>query len=1200
MLRNFLAAAIILLSSIGISAQTQNRPLLIGRVTINQTHIAFTYAGKIWLVERTGGVAKRLTTTPNDETSPLFSPDGKQIAFSRANRGDWDVFVMSADGQGEARRLTFQAEDEFVNAWTPDGREIVFGSTRHEEGVDRLHKVAVEGGGLETSLPLPHAYLASFSPDGKQIAYNPRLGFGEWRYYRGGSTAPIWITDLQSGATEKLPTQNYSDRSPMWIGDKIYFASDRTGTFNLFVHDRKTKKSNQLTRFEGQGVRSPTANGDAIVFVQDGRIHLYDLATNQDKVIDVAVSPDTSELLPRNANVVRFLEHVLLSTNGEKAVIGARGEVLMFDPKSGEYKNLTSTSGVAERYPTISPDNKSVAYFSDETGEYALHIRSLENDSVRKISIENQPSYYANLAWSPDSQKLVFVDRRLRLWLFDLASSVATAIDTSDYSAQSDWQAHFSPDSRYLAYAKRLKNRAGTVFIYDLAQKRSFQITDGKTHTESPVFDANGKYLYFLSSLNALTSEFDWGVLYGVLARPLVVRRVHALALSPEILSPTLPNGQPNPDAKVAEVASPMKIDFTGMEKRFIDLRLPPRDYARLSTGKPGQLFLNVGEWSKAPGDFSSPLQSSAVYLFDVARGGEMQKMVEDIRGFQVTGDGSRLFYVKGREWFLVNADTAPKADEGKLDPSKMEVRINPAEEWRQIFRESMRIMRDWFYDTNHHGQDLKALENYYASYLPTITRRSDLNSLMLRMLGSVSVSHLGVSGGDAPPPAGNENRTGLLGADYAIENGRFRFKKIYQSTSFAAAIGSFSAPLDQPGVAVREGDYLLEVNGTKLDVNKNLFSYFDNTAGRPTRITVSADASGTNPRTFTVYPAGGENRLRRANWAEKNRLLVEKLSAGRLGYIFIEDYGSNGIMGATNGLTASADKAGVIIDQRYNGGGITPDQFIEWLRRKPLYYYMFRGGVDIATPVNPAPPVKVMIINESNGSAAETGAMMFKLARVGALVGKRTYGGGIGPYFFTPRLIDGGSIRLPNRAAYNHDGSSWGIENIGVEPDYDVEVMPQDLMAGRDPQLEKAVEVALAQISRNPVVVPKRPTFPIHPGKQAMVASQGGIPMPGSAFPAPQPKPEVKAVTDGKFAEYLGRFDTAMGQVSFSQEGEKVIGLAGGERLELFPDGSEKDKFVAQTTSVSVKFMRDTGGKVTGVTIVLSNGREVKGTKVN
>jgi len=583
-----------------------------------------------------------------------------------------------------------------------------------------------------------------------------------------------------------------------------------------------------------------------------------------------------------------------------------------------------------------------------------------------------------------------------------------------------------------------------------------------------------------------------------------------------------------------------------------------------------------------------------------------MQKIVDQINAVDITTDGKKILYRKGRDFFLAATESPAKPDEGRQDFSKMEVRVVPAEEWRQMFHESMRIMRDWFYDPNYHGQNLVSLENEFAAYLPTIVRRSDLNRLMQQMLGSVSVSHLGVGGGDSAPLPGSGNRIGLLGADYEIVNGKYRFKKIYRSMPYSSPGGTFIAPLDQPGVDVRDGDYLLQVNGQPVDAEKNVLSYFENLVGRPTKLTVAASPDGANARTYTVFPALGENRLRRANWAEENRKLVEKLSGGRLGYIFIEGYGGDGIMNAIRGLTGYADKQGVIIDQRFNGGGITPDYLIEWMQRKPLYYYMFRGGDDIATPVNPAPPVKVMIINDLNGSAAETGAFMFKLAKVGPIVGKRTFGGGIGPYYFTPPLIDGGQIRLPNRAAYDPSGTTWGIENVGVAPDFDVEITPADVMAGRDPQLEKAVEVALAQISKNPSFVPKRPPFPVHPGEQRNAPSVGpsvsSLPQAGSAFPAPSPKISqvpAQGVTDGKYAAFVGSYDGGtMGTLVIRQEGDKLFALdPGGQRIELVPDASA-DKFLAQPVGGSVSFERDAANKVVAIIVTLPNGRVIKARK--
>ncbi|MBA3240727.1 MAG: PD40 domain-containing protein, partial [Acidobacteria bacterium] len=767
------------------------------------------------------------------------------------------------------------------------------------------------------------------------------------------------------------------------------------------------------------------------------------------------------------------------SADGGRLAFTARGDVLLFDSSSGEARNLTETPGAAERFAALSPDGKQVAYFSDESGEYQLHVRPLEGaGAVKKMNVEPKPSFYRELTWSPDSKKLAFADKRLALWYADVEGGTARRVDTSVYSFQEELRPAWSPDSRHLAYSKHLHNRVRTVYVYDLAAARTHQITDGLTHTESPVFDAGGKYLYFFSSPNAGTSEFGWGVLSGVLARSLVVRRAHLVVLQNDQPSPLLPNNQPDSSVKLEASSAPARIDFEGIAGRVVDLPMQPRDYAQLvPSGQAGQLFVVVNEWPKSASLGSNP--SQAIYTYDLSKPQKFDRLVEEIGGFEISHDGKRLLYAKERNWFLVSTKEPPKADEGKLDLKRLEVKVDPRAEWAQMYRESWRIMRDWFYDPNHHGQNLPELERHYAEYLPSITRRSDLNALLNMMLGHVSVSHLTVGGGDQPQ-GGPPPRVGLLGADYDIEGGRYRFKRVLRSTQYNSPGGSVPAPLDRPGAIVRDGEYLLEVDDQNADSSKSVYTYFEGKVNQPVKIKVGPAANGEGARTLTVFPAPDEQSLRRANWAGENRRRVEQLSAGKIGYIYVANYGAATI-DMMRGLVGYSDRPGVIIDQRYNGGGITPDYLIEWLRRKPVYYYMFREGDDIATPTNPGPNAKVLVVNENNFSAAETFAFMYKLARVGPLVGTRTGGGGIGPYVYTPGLIDGGNVQLPNRAAFNPDGTTFGIENVGITPDFEVEVTPRDFMAGRDPQLEKAVQVALAEAAKNPIVAPKRPRYPIH-----------------------------------------------------------------------------------------------------------------------
>ncbi|HSB12055.1 MAG TPA: S41 family peptidase [Blastocatellia bacterium] len=1067
-----IAILILLFGSISIAAQ-QLAPALIGRLTVNQTHIAFSYAGDIWSVSRAGGEAQRLTTHPGEESFPVFSPDGSQIAFSRQIGGNWDIYVMPADG-GQTRQVTFHPRNDYAYGWAPDGKTILFGSNL--TGVSGLYTIQI-GGLLQNELPLPGAVNGSFSPDGKRVAYDTS-SIGDWRFYRGGDKGKIWLATSANGEIERLPDGNYNDDFPQWVGNKIYFASDRTGIYNLYSYDLQSKQTKQLSNFDHYGLRWIGSGAGAVVFVRDGRIHLHDVESGQTRVVDVRVNSEWPELKPRTVSAARTIEWGAPSANGERVIFGARGEVFLLDPATGDARNITSTAGIAERFPATSPDGKSIAYFSDESGEYQLHVRPIQDGQVKKISIEPKPSFYRELTWSPDSKKIAFTDHRLALWIADVDAGTVSRIDTSGYSYQEGWGPKWSPDSRWLTYSKHLHNRVRTVFIYDMEARRVRQVTDGRTHSELPCFDANGKYLYFASSANAGTSEFGWGVLNGVFARPLVTRRLHAIVLANDIAPPILPTSLYNPESKAGESVATVRIDFDDISRRVVDLPTPQRDYASLVPAKPGVFVAQVYEWPASPAPPSNP--SRVLYRIDLTANARLDKLVEGIGGFEVTDDGSRLLYAKGGSWFLVPAGAAPKPDDGKLDLKKLEVTVDPRVEWKQMYREAWRIMRDWFYEPNHHGQDLAELEKHYAEYLPSVTRRSDMNALMNRMLGHISVSHLGVGGGDAPQPAGPPVRIGLLGADYEIANGRYRFKRIYRATSYNSPLASVQAPLDRPGVSVREGDYLLTVDGQEIDASKSVYTYFDGKVNQAVKIVVGPNPSRDGSRTLTVFPVGNESDLRKANWAEGNRRRVEEASGGKLGYIYVNDYGG-GIFDFIRGLTGYSDRAGVIIDQRYNGGGITPDYLIEWLKRKPIYYYTFREGEDIATPVNPGPPTKVLITNQENFSAAETFAFMYKIAKVGPIVGARTGGGGIGPYVYTPRFIDGGNIQLPNRAAYNPDGTSWGIENVGVIPDYEAEITPRDVLSGRDPQLEKAIQVGMEELKRNIPAAPKKPKYPIH-----------------------------------------------------------------------------------------------------------------------
>ena len=1069
---------------------TVRPPMLIGGVTASRTRIVFSFAGDLWQVERAGGEARRLTDLPGDEDSPAFSPDGAWLAFSRDLGGGGDIWVMSAAG-GEPRRLTWHPKEDRVRGWTPDGKKILFATNRDGDGVWRLYTLALDGA-LPQPLPLPEGRQGAFSPDGALVAvvpYGP--SWADWRYYRGGATSPIWLARLADGKVEKKPglaRPDANNRYPSWIGGTLYFVSDRTGTPNLFSHDPRSGKTEQLTRFPKHGILLASAAPDAIVFTADGTIHLWDPARREDRTVDVRLTLPAPELAARTVPALRFLDQAVPTPGGDRLSVTARGEVLSFDPKSGKAEDLTRTSGIAERSAVPSPDGKWLACFSDASGEYELHVRPLAGgeQAIRRIAIEEHPSFYRELTWSPDGKRIAFSDKRLSLWVADLDAGRARKIATSPHIGQGVWLPSWSPDGRWLAYSQALANRVRTIFLYDAQEGRSHPVTDGKVQADLPAFDRSGRYLFFTTSANARTASADdlgWGVMSSILARALVTARLDALVLRKGDPPPLFAAvGQPHPGVKWEPAAGPVQIDLDGLEKRIVPVSTDARDLVGLAAGPPGVLFAQVQEWPATPGAGDPTL---VLYRYNLAKGATPEKIAPDVRDFSLSADGGTLLYRTGERdgaaLTLAPALTPADAERKPLDLAGLQVAVDPAAEWRQMYRETWRIARDWFYDAGHHGQDLADLERHFAAYLPGVARRTDLTELFARMLGYLSISHLVVAGGDIPPPAGKPERVGLLGADFAVEHGRYRIARIYRAGHPSAGSPLLRAPLDQPGVDVREGDYLLAVDGEEIRPERSLDSYFVGKAMKPVALQVAADPAGGAARTATVVPLPGENTLRRMDWAERNRRRVAELSGGKLAYVYLPNHGGGGYEELLRGLLGSLNAQGVVIDQRWSPGGVVFDSVIELLQRRPIYAYAWREGDDLPMPTNFVAGPKALIINRQNGSAAETFALMWKLAGVGPIVGTRTFGGGIGGALFSPDLVDGGQITIPNRASYDPHGT-WGIENDGVHPDVEVEWDADSWRAGRDPQLEAAVKALLAEIPKTKKWQPKKPGYPKYP----------------------------------------------------------------------------------------------------------------------
>jgi tricorn protease len=1105
------------------SAQTK-QPLLMRNPTLSRTHVVFVYAGDLWIVPRGGGEANRLTSGIGVETTPSFSPDGNTIAFTGEYDGNIDVYTVPAVG-GVPKRLTYHPGFDSVAGWTADGKRILFVSQRtsYSRRFTRLFTIASDGD-FPAEVPLPMAYEGAYSPDDARLAYVPiPRAFNAWKRYRGGMASPIWIANLSDSAIEKIPRDNSNDFNPMWpSGDKLYFLSDRNGSISLFAYDTKAKKVDQLIQNDGLDIKSASAGPDAIVYEQFGSLNLYEMKSGKTRPINIRINGDMLALRPKYEKVGNRITNLAISPTGARAIFEARGDIISVPAEKGDPRNLTNTSGVAERDPSWSPDGKWIAYFSDEAGEYALHLRDQKGmGEVKKIDLGKSPSFYFNPNWSPDSKKIAYFDKRLNIWYVDVEKGAPPVkIDTStrDFSAP-EW----SSDSRWLVYKKSLKSWYNAVFVYSIEESKSHQITDGLSDAGHPVFDKSGKYIYFTASTDIGPRVFGFDM-SSYAHNP--TRSVYICVLRKDLPSPLAPESDEekiaenkgekkddkddkgekkddgNSEEKSAEKSGEQKtdeaaankssdkpgdkkekvtIDFDNISQRILAVQpIPNRDYIHLEAGKAGTLFL-----LENPRDTVPDASGVTLHKFDLAKR-KFEKVIDNINGFELSHNGEKMLYRQGPNWLIASVSQPVKPGEGKIKTGEMEVYVDPKAEWNQMYRETWRLERDFFYDPNHHGLDLKATASKYQPYLDSLAHRADLNYLFQEMLGELSVGHLYVGGGDTPDP--KRVSGGLLGADFRIENGRFRFDRVYNGENWNPDL---RAPLTQPGVNVVAGEYLLAVNGRNLTANDNIYSFFESTVNKQVVIKVGPNPDATNSREVTVVPIGTEINLRNLAWIEENRRKVDKLSDGKLAYIYLPDTAQGGYTFFNRYFFSQLDKVGAVVDERFNSGGHAADYVIDYLTKPLMSYWTVRDGEDYRQPFGTMPGPKVMLINEYSGSGGDYLPYMFRRAKVGPLMGKRTWGGvvGIGGI---PQLIDGGSVTAPNFAFYTPEGK-WEIENHGVAPDVEIEFDPKAWREGRDPQMEKAIEWLMAELKKNPPKQIQRPPYPnYHNGRSPELTGNG------------------------------------------------------------------------------------------------------------
>ena len=1077
--------AFIATPKIGEGITSEQRPLM-RFPDVHGNTVIFVYGEDIWSVAAEGGVAARLTIHDGEERFPKFSPDGTMIAFTGEYDGNADIYVMNVHG-GKITRVTFHPGYDEVVGWHPLKNKILFRSSRHSYSrFYHLFLISPDGTDLK-ELILHEAVQGSFSPDGTKIAYNKESRENRtWKRYRGGRAQEIFMYDFEKNEERNLTNFEGTDRIPMWINENIYFSSDRDGVLNIYSYDTRTEKIEQITRHTEYDVRRPSLGGNKIVYELGGTIWLLNVEKKINKKIPVEIYTDVPEVRPYFKNVDKYITGFDCSPTGKRALLVARGEVFTVPKEEGPTRNLTRDPGARDKDAVWSPNGKTIAYLSDKSGEYEIYLVDPRGNKESIRLTQQKEGYRHTLRWSPDSKKIAFADQTLRCYFLDVSTKKITEIDKAYYENVdvslnlkpiSDFS--WSPDSRYLTYSKMDEDLVYKVYIYSLKTGKTNCVSKGIFNDFGPVFSKEGEHLFFISNrrFDPTFCDFEWEMVYKKVAGIYCLTlRKDGKSLLPfksdeEVIEKK--EAGTKKGIKKDEKEPHVVIDFEGISERIEVLPLPRGNYRHLAVNKSSIFYLNADE-----GDFNRfefrPMRPRTLYAFDFDDRKE-KTMIESIDGYKLSPDGSQIIYKKQNAIGIIKS--CARNSKGKnINLSDLKMWLDLKAEWKQIFNEAWRMERDFYYEPKMHGLDWAAMKKRYGRLLPYASCRQDIIYIIGELIGELSTSHTYVSGGDRLRQADQVN-VGMLGVDWEIDktHNRYRFKKIYRVPDWSRDV---LPPLMRPGVDVQAGDYILQVNEQEVTADLNIYSYFQNLAGKQVTLLVNSKPAYVGAKEFVVKALGNEQILRYLDWVEHNRLVAEEASNGQIGYIHLPDTRLRSAAEFPKYFYAQTRKKGLIIDGRFNGGGLDPDIFLQRLDKRILSYWTRRYSHDQTTPLVVTRAHMVCLTNRQAGSGGDMLPMEFKIRGMGPVIGTRTWGGLVGVSMFI-ELIDGGGFTVPDYRIYDPDGN-WIVENIGIEPDIVVNLHPKEMARGYDAQLMKGIEVLLKKIKEDPRPWPKHKPFPV------------------------------------------------------------------------------------------------------------------------